>query len=60
MTAYSLATIQTKGKPEAAICVGGKVWPLAAAAKDAGSAAVLLSITGAVVVWVIVFLWPVH
>lgn len=36
MTAYSLATIRLKGKPEAAICVGGKVWPLAAAAKSAG------------------------
>jgi 2-keto-4-pentenoate hydratase/2-oxohepta-3-ene-1,7-dioic acid hydratase in catechol pathway len=37
MTAYSLATIQLKGRPEAAICVGDKVWPLAAAAKSAGA-----------------------
>jgi 2-keto-4-pentenoate hydratase/2-oxohepta-3-ene-1,7-dioic acid hydratase in catechol pathway len=36
MTRYSLATIKLKGKPEAAIVVGGKIWPLAAAAKSAG------------------------
>src|SRR5687767_1890770 len=36
MTAYSLATIQLKGKPEAAICIGDKLWPLMAAAKSAG------------------------